>query len=293
MKLSTSTNIIHMRPDGGMWPLPKTLEVASRAGWKRFDLNFYDWSLPNTPFLTEDWQAWIEQVAETKDRLNLEFGQCHAYFYNFLDKNLSEEEHQHQQMLVERSLKCCKILGSNLCVTHPETDFFTDKMVQESKKQNIEYFKRLIDYCSKLDMALALENMCDYSISPRRKYGVTTEELVDLIDSFADHSLGICWDFEHAHIMQQDQRKSLLALGHRLKATHVSDTHSTTDPDLMHVMPCFGKINWQEIMDTLREINYQGDFSFEAHNYANTLPDCLLPTAMKLSYEIGEYLINL
>lgn len=293
MKLSTSTNIIHMRPDGSMWPLPKTLELAAAAGWKRFDLNFYDWSLPGTPFLTDSWRSWIEEVAAAKERLNIEFGQCHAYFYNFLDQNMSTQEHQHQQMLVERSLECCAILGSKLCVTHPETDFFTTRMVAKSKAKNIEYFKRLLHFCEKYEMSLALENMCDFSIAPRRKYCANTEELVDLIDSFNDPRLGVCWDFEHAHIMRQNQRQALLDLGHRLTATHVSDTHSDTDHDLMHIMPYLGRIDWQEIMNTLREIGYAGDFSFEAHNYANTMPDALLPTAIRLSYEIGEYMMKL
>ena len=93
--------------------------------------------------------------------------------------------------------------------------------------------------------------------------------------------------------MKQPQRESLIYIGHRLKATHVSDTHSTTDTDLMHVMPLFGTVNWKEVMQTLREINYKGEFSFEAHNYANRLPDELLPTALKLSFEIGQYLMNL
>jgi len=46
-------------------------------------------------------------------------------------------------------------------------------------------------------------------------------------------------------------------------------------------------------MPVLTEIGYTGDFSFEAHNYANRLPDRLLPTAVKLAYEIGEYLMEL
>lgn len=293
MKLSTSTNVIHMRPDGSMWPLTKTLELASAAGWKCFDISFYDWSLDGTPFLTNDWKKWIDEVADTKERLGVEFGQCHAYFYNFLNKNMNDEEHKHQQLLVERSLDCCAILGSHLCVTHPETDFFTDYLVRDSKAGNIKYFKNLLEYCSKYDMALSIENMCDFSIAPHRKYGVTTEELCDLIDSINSDKIGVCWDFEHAKIMKYNQRKSLLALGKRLTATHVSDTHSDTDTDLMHIMPLFGTIDWLAIMRTLNEIGYNGDFSFEAHNYANTLPDELLPTAVKLAYEMGEYLMGL
>lgn len=293
MKLATSTNIVCDRPDGSVFALPKTLELASQAGFKRFDMNFWDWALPHSPFLTDQWEKWIYEVANSAAKLGVEFGQCHAYTFNFLNSNRSEEEYNYHQMLTKRSLECCSILGSKLCVTHPDTDFEAMNLVKSSKAKNIEYFKELLDYASKFNMELALENMCDFSIAPKRKYCATPEELVDFIDEFNDSRIGICWDFEHADIMKQDQRKSLLHIAHRLKATHVSDTHSLTDTDLMHVMPLFGTVNWKEVMQTLREINYKGDFSFEAHNYANRLPDELIPTALKLSYEIGQYLINL
>lgn len=293
MKLATSTNIVCDRPDGSVFPLPKTLELASEAGFKRFDMNFWDWALPHSPFLTDGWEKWIYEVANSAAKLGVEFGQCHSYTFNFLNPNLSEEEYNYHQMLTKRSLECCSILGSKLCVTHPDTDFQAMDLVKSSKTKNIEYFKGLLEYASSFNMSLALENMCDFSIAPKRKYCATPEELVDFVDEFNDSRIGICWDFEHADIMKQDQRKSLIYMGDRLKATHVSDTHSSTDTDLMHVMPLFGTVEWKEVMRTLREISYKGDFSFEAHNYANRLPDELLPAALRLSYEIGEYLMKL
>lgn len=293
MKLSTSTNIVCDRPDGSVFELPKTLKLASEAGFKRFDMNFWDWALPHSPFLTENWEKWIHDVADSAAKLGVEFGQCHSYTFGFLNPNLSEEEYNYHQMLTKRSLECCSILGSKLCVTHPDTDFVAIDSIKSSRKKNMEYFKNLLEIASSYDMELAIENMCDFSIAPKRKFCATPEELVDFIDEFNDSRLGICWDFEHADIMKQDQRQSLLHIGDRLKATHVSDTHSLTDTDLMHVMPLFGTIQWKEVMKTLKEINYKGDFSFEAHNYANRLPDELIPTALKLSYEIGQYLMNL
>ena len=232
-------------------------------------------------------------MADSAAKLGVEFGQCHSYTFGFLNPNLSEEEYNYHQMLTKRSLECCSILGSKLCVTHPDTDFVAIDSIKSSRKKNMEYFKNLLEVASSYDMELAIENMCDFSIAPKRKFCATPEELVDFIDEFNDSRLGICWDFEHADIMKQDQRQSLLHIGDRLKATHVSDTHSLTDTDLMHVMPLFGTIQWKEVMKTLKEINYKGDFSFEAHNYANRLPDELIPTALKLSYEIGQYLMNL
>lgn len=191
------------------------------------------------------------------------------------------------------SLYCCHVLGSGLCVTHPATDFVSMDSMASSKRRNTDYFSRLLENAQKWDMQLTIENMCDYTIAPKKKYCARPEEIVDFLDDFADDRMGACWDFEHADIMQIDQRQALRYLGRHLKATHVSDTHSKTDHHLMHVMPLFGTVDWATVMRTLRELDYQGDFCLEAHNFANRLPDALLPTALKLSYEIGTYLMSL
>ncbi len=293
MKLATSTNIVCDRPDGSVFDLEKTLKIASDAGFKRFDISFYDWALPHSPFLTDKWESWIYGVANSASKLGVEFGQSHAYTFQFLKSNQSEEEFKYHQGLVERSLICCHILGSRISVTHPDTDRSGACIFKDSKEKNIEYFTKLLEFADKLGMSLAIENMCDVSSYPIRKYCNNAEELVDLVSAVNDERLGICWDFEHADIMKQDQAAALRLIGKYLMATHVSDTHSSTDDTLMHVMPLFGTVNWHEVMPVLTEIGYTGDFSFEAHNYANRLPDKLLPTAVKLAYEIGEYLMEL
>lgn len=293
MRLSTSSNIIFERPDRSIMPMDQMLEAVSKAGFDTFDISFYDWSLPGSPFLTDQWRDWIEQIIKKKEQLGVSFEQCHAYTYNFLDSRLSQEELDYHEMLVLRSIECCALVGARLCVTHPETKFGAVDQYRASMKGNLEYFSRLLDKISRYQMELAIENMCDYAISPERKYGVTPEELVDFVEAFQDRRMGICWDFEHADIMKQDQRDAILYIGKHLKATHVSDTHSPTDPELMHVMPLFGKVDWKEVMKALREIHYQGCFSFEANNYGNWFPDELLPTALKLAFEIGQYLMEL
>ena len=293
MKLSTSTNLVFERPDHTIFPMTEMMKIAKTAGFQEFDLNFYDWSLPHSPFLTDKWRSWIEEIAEEKERLGVSFGQCHAYTYNFLDPCMTSEEKERHEMLVLRSLECSAIVGATVCVTHPDTDFTAISQGKCSKEKNLEYFKRLIEKAGAFEMELAIENMCDITIAPRRKYCAYPEELADLLDTLSDKRIGACWDFEHADIMQQNQRQSLLLLKDHLKATHVSDTHSATDPDLMHVMPSFGKIDWKEAVETLKEINYQGSFSFEVNNYGNYFPDELLPTALEFAYKIGQYLMEL
>jgi len=293
MRLATSSNIVCERPDGSVFSLEKTLQLASAAGFRVFDISFYDWSLPHSPFLGDGWEAWINGVAEEAARLGVVFGQCHAYTYPFLSSAVTEEQRARHEELLERSLYCCRVLGSKLCVTHPDTDRTAVDWLSASRRKNSEYMKRLLDRALHYDMELAVENMCDYSIAPLRKFFSQPEEIVDFLRDFNDDRLGLCWDFEHADIMQLPQRDALLYMRRYLKATHVSDTHSTVDDTLMHVMPLFGTVDWRSVMRTLHEIGYQGDFCLEAHNYANRLPDPLIPTALQLSHEIGTYLLSL
>lgn len=293
MRLATSTNIASERPDRENLSLQETMGLASQAGFDRFDLCFYDWSGPASPFTGDGWERWIYPVAEEAQRLGVTFGQCHAYTYDFLRPSYTPEERERHEMLLRRSLKCCAILGSAVCVVHPDTDGTSARPAAASREKNMEYFKRLMDDAVRLNMDLAIENMCDYSVAPHRKFFVTPEEIVDFVDDFGDSRLGICWDFEHGDIQEINQPEALRMFGRRLKATHVSDTASKTYEPLMHIMPYFGFTRWEEIMPVLREIDYQGDFSYEAHNYAKRMPEALLPAALRFSYEIGQYLMSL
>lgn len=292
MRLATSTNLLYLRPDGTRFDLPKTLEMVSAAGFRIFDLNFYDWSLPGTEFLTDRWEWWIDDVAECAARLGVTFGQCHAYFYPFLDETLSEEKKAYHKRLQQRSFDCCRRVGAHTCVLHPETRWEGVDIVKNSIAGNREHFAPIIEQMESWGMRIALENMCDYGIAPRRKFGAYPEELAAFVKSFGSDRIGICWDFEHADIMGQNQREALLYIGELLFATHVSDTYSKTDNTLMHVLPMTGTVPWGEVMQTLKEIDYQGDFCYEVHNYLNRLPDAVIETALRLAYEIGVYLVS-
>lgn len=292
MRLGTSTNLLCFRPDGSRMDLCRTLELVSQGGFRVFDLNFYDWSLPGSAFLTDEWREWIDRIADRAAELGVEFGQCHAYFYDFLDPSLGEEEKRYHRMLQQRSLECSRILSAHTVVLHPETDRGGMELRADSLRANLEYFKPLVEQLEGMNMRLAIENMCDYGIAPRRKFCAYPDELVELVRAFGSGRVGICWDFEHADIMGQDQCESLRYMGPLLFATHVSDTYSKTDNRLMHVLPMTATIRWEEIMETLAQVRYEGDFCYEVHNYINRLPDPVVPTAVRLAYEIGEYLMG-
>ena len=294
MKLSTSTNIYCERPGGSVVPVEKTLKYAAEAGFSTFDMSFYEWSCPGSPFFSDQWQQWAEGIARTAQEYGLGFDQCHAYTYDFLNPDFAgEEKRQQQEMLVRRSLDCCRILGAKVAVTHPGMGIIDGSGRKQVWQKNKEYMEQLLAYADARGMTVAVENMYDSYGHPEQKFFVFAEEITAFIDEFGDSRLGVCWDFEHGAIMEMDQPPVIRQLGKRLMATHVSDTLSKDFEPFMHVMPFTGLTEWGPIMQALKDISYEGAFSLEAHNFIKKLPDQLVPAALYFSRQIGQYLLAL
>ena len=95
----------------------------------------------------------------------MKFGQCHAYTYNFLDPSLTAEERGRHEELVLRSIECCYIVGSRLCVTHPDTDYNASRLMAVSEEKNAAYFRQLLERRPLLKCLLPLK-ICAISRLP-------------------------------------------------------------------------------------------------------------------------------
>lgn len=290
MRLSTSTNIYFNRPGNRKASIEESVKLCAEAGYRVMDMNFYDCTTFKLPFVTENWEQWIHGIKGVADDNHVEFSQAHSNFYNFCDINAPDKEFLDRMVL--RSVDCASILGAKWLVIHAGTDFDSPRLVKDSKDKNLEYFKPVIEYAAKHQVGIAIENLWDYNIAPVRRYTTTTEELVELVDILSEEydNVGICWDFEHADIMKQPQEPALKMIGSRLKATHVSDNIGIEND---HILPFSGYTRWEEIMWILKEIDYQGDFTYEIHRYTTQIPDALAIPALKYSVEVGNYLLSL
>lgn len=290
MRLSTSTNIVFNRPDGHKASIQESIRLCAAAGYKVMDMNFHDCTTFKLPFVTDKWEAWLNDVKQTAQECGIEFSQAHSSFYNFCDSNAPNKDFMDQMVL--RSMKCAGALGVKWVVIHAGTDFESPRLVRDSKRKNMEYFKPVIEYAGEQHVGVAIENLWELNISPKRRYTTTAEELVELVDelSLLYPNVGICWDNEHANIMQQSQTAALELIGDRLKATHISDNTGINND---HILPFNGITDWYEIMAALNKIGYKGDFTYEAHQSTNRLPDELLLPLLKYSVEVGNYLLSL
>ncbi len=288
MRLSTSTCIYFNRPGGVKASVLDSIRRCAQAGYRVMDMNFHDLSVFDTPFKTDQWEKLMHDAAETAAECHIEFSQGHSHFYNFCDPNV--ENRAFLDELIRRGVEGARILKIKWLVIHAATDFDSVTPVRDSKRKTIEYLKPYIELAGKYGVGIALENLWEENIAPKRRYCSTAEELCDLTDSLPYDNVGCCWDVEHAAWCGIDQRKALRYLGSRLKATHISD-YNTIKND--HILPYMGVMDWQEVMDALKGANYQGDFTYEIHNYTAKMPESGIATALLNSVAVGNHLLSL
>lgn len=287
MRLSTSTNMLFERI--GMEPVEQktAIELCAGAGYEVLDFCFHDLITYASPFLGDLWESYTEQMRETADGAGVSFGQAHANVYDFLNP---KADHEFHRMVMERCVLASERLGIPWLVIHPSTDFSASAILRESRLGNIDYISRLAEFAGRHHVGIAVENMWDLHIAPKRYYADNAEELVELVDAVGMENVGICWDLEHASIMKQDQPKAMKLMGKRLKVTHVSDQ---TGIDNIHVMPFQGVTDWNAAMEALADIGYEGNLNFEAQWFLNKVPMGLVMPSLRYSVEVGNYLIEL
>lgn len=258
-------------------PVEEQIQRVYDAGFRHMDMNFWDWCHdPVSPFRQDDWRNWVDRAANKAASLGVAFTQAHADVFNYYTGDQSRYE------MYLRSIEGAAMLGIPWVTFHPSgRPDFSPKTEQKNLDENVEYFKPIIEYAEKWKVGIALENM-----SSRLRKAEHLNYLVDKLDS---PCAGICWDTGHAHIAGQPQGDSIRLMGHRLHALHIQDNDGVTD---QHMPPHFGTIDWNEVMTALKEINYPGDFTFEAHMIVRKVPAGCEADALRLMYAIGRNLLG-
>lgn len=288
MRLSTSSNIYFNRADGTKGKVEDCIRYCGEAGYRRMDISFLDYCNFRFPIVTDQYPQWIDGIMNIASDYKITFGQAHAPFYNFCDDNVTDRDEKDK--LIRRSIECASKMGIPWIAIHAGTDYSSGQMRKQSKKKNREYFLPLLDYAAKCGVGIAFENLWDLNIAPRKRYTASVEDLIDLVDSFDCEYAGICYDVEHAGISGLEPEKEIELIGSRLKSTHISDYF---DMQSDHLLPFTGVMNWKPVMKALHKIHYEGDFAFEIHRYTEHVPDELVPSAIRYSIEVGNYLLQM
>jgi sugar phosphate isomerase/epimerase len=290
MILSTSTNICAFRSDGSRNPLEFCIAECARAGYTILDINFCEAMNPYSRMKNDDWEDYVNDIARMGEQWGVVFTQSHLPYYDVY--GTSDEAFKiHMEEMIRRSIIASGMLGIRWAVTHPATFYAAGPHARLSLEKNLEYYAPHVVTAKQAGTGIALENDFEYKKEPyQRVYGSSIPELVELVDAFHDDSVGLCYDFGHANLTGGFHRQNLKLIGHRLSATHVQDNLGFNDD---HFMPFYGKIDWENAMAGLAEIDYQGDLTYEIQEFGRYLPNDMKHLVVEQSIVIGNVLIGM
>lgn len=284
MNLCTSTNTLYERADGTRIPVDECMRQCAEAGYREMDFCFVDQVFGKTAFLGEGWEAHVESYRNLAEKLNIRFTQSHGPLYAFCsgrDEGMEEWIH--------RSVVGSHMLGVGWMVMHPNTLVSGGVKDPRTMELNAEYFRRLSDEAGRYGVGIAIENMWGKTKEGVRRFAIDVDELCELLARVDSENVGACWDAEHGSIEGLDQGGAIRKLGSRLKALHISDQTAANN---IHILPYMGFTDWDDVLSALADIGYDHPFTYELQHYLLAMPLELTLSAIRLSREVGEYMIR-
>ena len=299
MNLSTSTCLFPGHRQGGRTSILEAIDLCYAAGFRHIDLNFCSASRPGSgsELLGDDWEAQIDAIGSHAAKLGVVFTQSHTPYDSNLYRTditpLTDEYRALYRESVRRAIVASGTLGVKWIVNHAQTATEEAEMnLEENLRANLDFFGWQVELARKYGAGIAIENMAEFNPGKtKRRFTAVVEEQIAIIDAIADPACGGCWDFGHAELVYRDQTVPLRKLGRRLKATHVQENDKAHDD---HFIPFVrGTTPWEKLMPLLKEIGYEGDFTYECHGFMAGVPDAMRPAAGKFADEVGMYCVGL
>ncbi len=267
--------------------LQEAVKMIAQAGFDAVDCSFFDLKGENSVWLRSDWRQQAVQLRQTAQELGVHFQQAHAPF----PTTRGEEPYDTvMRERIVRAIEAASILGAENIVVHPIHYPGYFRYREEQFRASVAFYRSLIPYCQEFGIRVCAENMWSRDPAKVIREGILArpEEFTELLDEIDSPYIGGCLDVGHAALVGQDPADMIRRMGSKhIQCLHVHDVDYKND---CHTMPFLQELDWSGITDALREIGYQGAFTFEADNYLRKMPQVLWPDALKLMERAGRYL---
>lgn len=240
----------------------KAVEYVAKAGFDAWDFSMfamckYDWKakklLDNDhPLAGKDYLKFARRLKQIGLDNGIVCNQSHAPFPTYCS-----EIRAHYQ----RALECTAEAGGKICIIHPDN--------YKSPEENAEIYNELLPFAKSCGVKIATENMWNWDNEKDEALPAACshhDNFVKHIDVVNDEFFTACLDIGHAEMrgLHTSAPEMIRALGKRLGALHVHDNDLHNDS---HQIPFTMKIDFEAVIEALREIDYQGDMTLECDAY--------------------------
>ncbi len=283
MKLVTHTTALTAKIS-----IEEAVKMIAEAGFDAVDCSFFDLAGEDSVWLRENWRERAENLRALARSLGVTFQQAHAPF-PVTKGDGSHDGERYGRIL--RSMEIASILGVENIVVHPVHYPGYCRLREEQYRASVEFYKGLIPYCQQFGIRVCAENMWIRDPARIIREGILArpEEFIRILEEIDSPFIGGCLDIGHVALVGQDPADMIRRMGKRITCLHVHDVDYHSD---CHTMPFMENLDWDSITDALRDIGYQGAFTFETENFINKLPQPLWADGLKMMERVGRYLIS-
>ena len=267
----------------------KGLGVIKQAGFDCVDMSYY-WQKENSRLTEEDYQEYAFKLKKHLDEIGLVCNQAHAPFdFKYgMDFDISNPEY----LAITRAIESAAILGAKTIVVHSIV-LKKNAQIIFDRAYNLAYYRSLQPLCEKFNIRIAIENL--FVLDDKRGYYRgrlgTASELSAFISELNSPYFVACVDIGHAAMTGNEPEEFISGMDNALlQALHVQDGNYQVD---CHTLPYLGNFNWSAIMQSLKQIDYKGELTFEIVKYLRNLPSELLLDALRFSEKVGRHLISI
>ena len=275
----------------------RAAEMAAAAGFEAVD---YDLTAmeKNTSDIwhSEGYAEEAKRIREIFEKAGVPIAQTHT---PFRFTRWADKEYYDSFILptMKLSVEVSALLGANVAVVHPLHYMKYAGHEEEIFEMNMTYYRELIPVAEKFGIKVAVENMFqmdDFRGLIAHDTCSRIEEFIRYVDTLDHKNIIACLDVGHVGLPRPDGKEAwdfIRALGHdRLKSLHIHDNDYKND---QHLLPFYGRIDWDKVTEALGEIDYDGDFTYEVGTFPrlNRVGEEFAQTELNYMASVGKHLV--
>lgn len=222
----------------------ETIEAIKEANFKNVFVQWYD---------NKDWSMTQEEQVEFIKSQGLNIIFAHLGYQNINSIWVEGDEGEALVERYKRNIRECKERGIELVIMH-----LTSKHVAPMYNEiGLNRIKKITDYAKEVGVKVAFEN------TKIRGY------LEYVLGNITDSHVGMCFDAGHFHAHFDDDFNHEF-VKNRIFAVHLHDNDKSDD---QHLLPYDGTVNWNLVVDKLKDCNYNGPITLELYYRKDYLKD--------------------
>ena len=193
----------------------------------------------------------FDEVRRMADKYGVRLWSLHLPFTGADHLDISKDEMADETVAYHSELiKRASAVGIEKFIIHPSREPIAPEDRSHKMQTAKHSLSRLARVASESGAVIAVEDL------PRTCLGNCSDEILELIS--VDPSLRVCFDTNH--LLFEDPAKFVRNVGDKIVTLHVSDYDFV---DEKHWLPGEGDINWSEILQALRDVDYKGIWLYE------------------------------